>query len=188
MLQAPQQSKLALATTLADALETLAPEPLEFQGPPVVVLTRQSPERLSFEPEEHVNEAGLAILEGALRSRVGEGPFSPSAIRRSAVYSGGFVWKFFRLLRAGVEVAQANDLAVVDDRVMRVVIKEERLNESQSLREVDYRALAEVHRTNEIGSVDRSYLDDLYVIAYRDDHVWYEVAPVLWSLLKSFMS
>ncbi len=139
----------------------------------------------SFEPDEAVNEVGLPFLDAVLRSRLAPGLFDADAVRKAGVYSGGVLRTFFRLLRAGARLAMDNDLTMVDARVMRVAIKEVRLNETMSLRDTHYRALAAVHRTNQIeGAADGSYLDDSYVIECYNDKVWYEANPLLWLLLK----
>lgn len=138
----------------------------------------------SFEPGEAINEVGVPFLDAVLRSRLAPGLFDAEAIRKAGVYSGGVLRTFFRLLRAGAELARDNDLAAVDARVMGVAIKVVRLNETMSLRDTHYRALAAVHRTNQIeGAADGSYLDDSYVIECYNDKVWYEANPLLWLLL-----
>ncbi|MBK8258132.1 MAG: hypothetical protein IPK82_36385 [Polyangiaceae bacterium] len=152
---------------------------------PVPVLKKQVPGNPVFDPELCFNEVGLPFLEAVLRSRVAPGLFDAAAIRKAAVYSGGVLRTFFWLLRSGVDVAQANDLPVVDGRIMNVAIKNERLNESQSLRSTHYKALAEVHNSNDLSpGIDGSYLDYSYVIECYNDKVWYAANPVLWSLLK----
>lgn len=139
----------------------------------------------SFEPDDAVNEVGLPFLDAVLRSRLAPGLFDHEAVRKAGVYSGGVLRTFFRLLRAAAQLAMDNSLTTVDARVMRVAIKEVRLTETMSLRDAHYRALASVHRTNQIdGVADGSYLDDSYVIECYNDKVWYEANPLLWLLLK----
>jgi hypothetical protein len=151
---------------------------------PVPILKKQSLDAPTFDPEESINEVGLPFLHAVLRSRVAEGLFDAEAVRKAAVYSGGVLRSFFWLLRAGIDVARDNGLAAVDDRAMRVAIKNERLNESQALRDTHYKALAEVHRTNDLaGGADGAYLDYSYVIECYNDKVWYEANPLLWKLL-----
>ncbi len=154
---------------------------------PVPILKKQVPGSPSFDPEQSINEVGLPFLDAVLRSRVAPGVFDADAVRKAAVYSGGVLRTFFWLLRAGLDVAQANDLSMVDGRVMRVALKNERLNESQAMRDEHYKALAEVHRTNGFSlETDGSYLDYSYVIECYNDKVWYEANPLLWALLEPY--
>lgn len=141
----------------------------------------------SFEPEEAINEIGLHFLQTVLSSRVAPGLFDTEAIRKAAAYSGGVLRNFFWLLRTSIDIARDNDLQVVDGRVMRVAIKTLRLRESQALRGIHYKALAEVHRTNDLtGGADGSYLDDSRVIECFNDKIWYEANPLLWKLLEPY--
>ena len=154
---------------------------------PVPVLKKQAPGAPTFDPEQSINEVGLPFLDAVLRSRVAPGLFDGDAVRKAAVYSGGVLRTFFWLLRAGIDVAQANDLTTVDGRVMRVAIKNERLNESQAMREEHYKKLAEVHHTNGFSQeTDGYYLDYSYVIECYNDKVWYAANPLLWALLEPY--
>lgn len=154
---------------------------------PVPILRKQVPGSPVFDPERSINEVGLPFLDAVLRSRVAPGLFDAGAVRMAAVHSGGVLRAFFWLLRAGADLSRANDLRAVDGRVMRVAIKNERLNESQAMREEDYRALAEAHRTNAFShGTDTSLLDYSYIIECYNDKVWYEANPVLWPLLEPY--
>lgn len=154
---------------------------------PVPILKKQVPGSPIFDPEESINEVGLPFLDAVLRSRVAPGLFDGGAVRKAAVYSGGVLRTFFHLLRLGIDVARDNDLGTVDERVMRVAIKNERLDESQAMREEHYEALAEVHRTNGLSQeTDGQYLDDSYVIECSNDKVWYAANPLLWALLEPY--
>jgi hypothetical protein len=160
-------------SALREALVHLYPVPILKKAP------------ASFDPEEAINEVGLPFLDAVLRTRVAPGLIDAEAIRKAGVYSGGVLRTFFRLLRAGIELARYNNLGAVDGRVMKVAIKDVRLNETLPLREAHYRALAEVHRTNQLaGGADGSYLDYSYAIECYNDKVWYEANPLLWLLLK----
>lgn len=56
---------------------------------------------------------------------------------------------------------------------------------SAGLLSPDYEALTEIHRTHGLRSdADRRYLDESRVLECYNDKVWYEVHPLLWSLLE----
>lgn len=137
----------------------------------------------AYDPEGFVNEVGLNFLQQALDNRVKPGLFQPEAVRIAAVYSGGVLRNFFGLLRSGIDVADENEMSVVDALVMRAAVKAARLSESQSLHKKHYDTLAEVHRTNFLPHGDAAYLDQSWVMECFNDKLWYEANPLLWKLL-----
>ena len=120
--------------------------------------------------------------------RVGKGLVEPDAIRIAAIYSGGVLRDFFRLLRAGILLALYNDMPTVDGVAMGYAIAEERRHESIGLYGPDYQALIHVHQTNDLPSVgDRRYLALSRVIESFNGTVWFDASPILWQALEDHM-
>lgn len=136
-----------------------------------------------YNPENVANDAGINFMEQVLKTRIGPSIFDPEAIRLAAIYSGGVLRNFFRLLRTAIDVAEDNDRDTVDKMVMGVAIKSARLNESMSLHEDQYKTLAKVHETNFLAHGNARYLDQSWVFECFNDKVWYEANPLLWKLL-----
>lgn len=139
----------------------------------------------SYNPEDAnvVNDTGIHFLETVLKPRVQPHLIESEAIRLAAIYSGGMLRNFFLLLRTGIDTARLNDRRQVDKTVMRVAIKSARLNESMSLHEQEYKALAAVHKTNFLAQGNANYLDQSWVVECFNDKVWYEANPLLWKVL-----
>ncbi len=136
-----------------------------------------------FDPEQVPNSVGLDFLRKVLDTRVAPGIFDPAAVDMASMYSGGALRNFFWLLRAGIDLAESNNMRIVDIRVMRAAVKEARLSESQSLHEEHYIKLAKVHQTNFLPDGDAVYLDQSWVFECFNDKLWYEANPLLWKVL-----
>lgn len=139
----------------------------------------------SLKPEDACTPERLGFFETLVHHRVNEALIAPEAIRLAAIYAGGVLRDFFHLLREGIRLARYNHLDVLDEELMRYAIDDARLRESAGLYAPDYEALAFVHRTNELRTVeDRRYLDSSRVLECYNGSVWFETTPLLWQLLE----
>jgi hypothetical protein len=138
----------------------------------------------AFKPEEAYLPDNIGFFQNLVHSRVKPGLIEAEALKLGAIYSGGVLREFFHLLREAILVAQYNSLEVVDRRTMAAAIADARLRESPGLYGPDFEALAYVHRTSDLRkSEDRRYLDEGRVIECYNGKVWFEVNPLLWSML-----
>jgi hypothetical protein len=113
------------------------------------------------------------------------GLFDDASVQLAAIYSGGVLREFFRLLRSAVMLARHNKLATVEHRAVRGAVRDERLRETMGLLSSDYQALLEIHRTHEIAQdAQRRYLDEARVLECYNGDTWYEVSPLLWKSLE----
>jgi hypothetical protein len=117
--------------------------------------------------------------------RVNASLIDREAIRLAAIYSGGVLRDFFRLMREAVSLAIYNRLPRLDAIVMHYAIDEERRRESIGMYEPDYDALVHVHQTNKLRKADdRRLLALSRVIEAFNGTVWFEANPVFWSVLE----
>lgn len=139
----------------------------------------------SFNPEDAYTPERIGFFEALVHHRVEEDLIALEATRLAAIYSGGVLRDFFHLLREGIRLARYNKLDVLDVELMRYAIDDARLRESAGLYAPDYEALAFVHKTNELRTVDdRRYLDTSRVLECYNGSVWFETTPLLWQLLE----
>jgi hypothetical protein len=149
---------------------------------PVRVLNKASG---SFNPEDAYTDERIGFFETLVHHRVEEDLISLDAVRLAAIYAGGVLRDFFHLLREGIRLARYNKLDVLDAELMRYAIDDARLRESAGLYAPDYEALAFVHKTNDLRTVDdRRYLDTSRVLECYNGSVWFETSPLLWQLLE----
>ncbi|MCU0654241.1 MAG: hypothetical protein MUF64_02805 [Polyangiaceae bacterium] len=149
--------------------------------PPRVL--RKSPD--CFDPDRAAFPDRLAYFQDLVDHRIEPGLIDPEAIRLAAIHSGGVLRDFFRLLRAGVDLADFNGLDRLDLVAMRIALDEARRNESIGLYTPDYETLLQVHLTNELPRPeDRRLLDLARVIECYNGSVWFEANPILWPLLE----
>lgn len=152
---------------------------------PVRVL-RKAPDE--WKPEEAYTAERIDFFEALVARRIEPGLIEPDAIRLAAIYSGGVLRDFFRLLREGVLLTMYNEMSVLDGVVMRYAVEEERRHESIGLYAPDYDALVHVHRFNALpGAADRRYLALSRVIECFNGSVWFEANPVLWPVLEEHL-
>lgn len=138
-----------------------------------------------FDPEKAFIPTSDAFFRQALDRRVEPSLFEDGAVRLAAIYSGGVVREFFRLLRTAVYIAMHNKLPVVDERALRAAVRDERRRETVGLYRPDYEALLAIHRTHEMArNEERRYLDEARVLECFNDRTWYEVSPLLWKVIK----
>jgi hypothetical protein len=150
---------------------------------PVRVLDK-SPE--GFDPEKAFIPGSDAFFRQALDQRVEPRLFDDASVRLAAIYSGGVLREFFRLLRSAVSIARYNKLDMVDSRAVRAAVRDERRRETMGLYASDYEALLAIHRTHEMAKEeDRRYLDEARVLECYNDRTWYEVNPLLWKVLEA---
>ncbi len=148
---------------------------------PVRVLNKA---RNTFKPEEAYTSERIGFFETLVHQRVAEGLIAQEAIKLAAIYSGGVLRDFFRLLRSGIQLARYNKLEVLDAELMSYAVDNARLQDSAGLYTKDYEALATVHQTNELPDpADRRYLDTSRVLECYNGAVWFEASPLLWKLL-----
>jgi len=139
----------------------------------------------SFDPEKAFIPGSDAFFRAALDRRVEPRLFDDTAVRLAAIYSGGVLREFFRLLRTAVRLARHNRLDVVNAPAVRGAVRDERRRESMGLLTPDYDALRAIHETHGLASDDgRRYLDEGRVLECYNDKTWYEVTPLLWKLLE----
>lgn len=151
---------------------------------PVRVL-RKAPE--TWDAEAAFVPDRIDFFEALVDHRIDPRLVSRDAIRLAAIYSGGVLRDFFRLLHEGVLLATYNDLDVLDGTLMYYAVEDERRKESIGLYSPDYEALAHVHQTNKLRSADdRKYLALSRVIEAYNGTVWFEANPVLWPVLEEF--
>ncbi|HSN99640.1 MAG TPA: hypothetical protein VLS89_15200, partial [Candidatus Nanopelagicales bacterium] len=99
--------------------------------------------------------------------------------------SGGVLREYFRLMWSAANLATYHGLERLDGRVLRAAVRDARLRESAGLLLPDMEALLLVHRKHGLtGDVQRRYLDEGRVLECYNDRVWYEVNPLLWSVIR----
>ncbi|MDC3952433.1 P-loop NTPase fold protein [Polyangium jinanense] len=139
----------------------------------------------TWNPEDAFDDERIGFFHALVDQRVARPLIDRAAIRLAAIYSGGVLRDFFRLLREGVLLATYNGLPALDGTVMRYAVEEERRKESVGMYAPDYDALVHVHRTNSLRSAaDRRYLALSRVIEAFNGTVWFEANPVLWHVLE----
>jgi len=149
---------------------------------PVRVLEK-APDK--WNPEEAYVDDRIGFFHAVVDQRVNPALIDREAVRLAAIYSGGVLRDFFRLMREGVSLTIYNRLPKLDAIVMRYAIDEERRRESIGMYALDYDALAYVHQTNALRTVeDRKYLLLSRVIEAFNGVVWFEANPVFWSVLE----
>jgi hypothetical protein len=153
---------------------------------PVRVLrkTAESGE-VTFDPQKAYTDERIGFFHELVTTRVEKELISEDAVRLAAIYSGGVLREFFRLLRDGIRLAVYNELEAVDEPVMSYAIEEAKLRDSVGLYTPDHQALVHVHLTNDLGSADdRRYLDLGRVLECYNAAPWFQVNPLLWHVLE----
>jgi hypothetical protein len=118
-----------------------------------------------FDPEHAFIAGSDAFFRSVLDRRVEPALFDDDAVRLAAIYSGGVLRDFFRMLQSAVAVARHNRLDAVDARALRAAVRDERRRETIGLVSSDYEALLEIHRKHEIAEeTQRRYLDEARVL------------------------
>jgi hypothetical protein len=126
----------------------------------------------------------IGFFETVVGLRAQPGLIHPEAIRLAAIYAGGVLRDFFRLLREGVLLADYNGLKELDPMAMHHAVVEERRRESIGLYTPDYEALVHIHKTNALRTVeDRKYMSLARVIECWNGKVFFDAHPLLWSIL-----
>ncbi|MGK3969610.1 hypothetical protein WMF38_33540 [Sorangium sp. So ce118] len=139
----------------------------------------------TFRPEDAFLDDRMGFFHELVRHRVDPNLIEPDVVQLAAMYSGGVLRDFFRMLREGVQMATYNDQTVLDTIAMTYALNDARLKESVGLYGPDYEALAHAHRTNELRSAeDRRYLDLSRIIESHNGLAWFDAHPLLWKLLE----
>ncbi|WP_437831558.1 P-loop NTPase fold protein [Sorangium sp. So ce1153] len=139
----------------------------------------------SFRPEDAFLEERMDFFNDLVEHRVDPNLIQKGAVRLAAMYSGGVLRDFFRMLREGAQMAAYNDQPMLDTIAMTYALNDARLKESVGLYGPDYEALAHAHRTNELRSAeDRRYLDLSRIIESHNGSAWFDAHPLLWKLLE----
>ncbi|MBK9258366.1 MAG: hypothetical protein IPM54_00855 [Polyangiaceae bacterium] len=139
----------------------------------------------TFDPEEAYFPDHFPFFQTLVHSRVTPSLVEDDAIRLASIYSGGVLREFFHLLREAILIADFHKVGVVDKRTMMAAITDARRREAPGLYSPDFAALSHVHRTNDLSrGEDRRYLDEGRVIECNNGRVWFEVNPLLWSMLE----
>lgn len=151
---------------------------------PVRVLKR-APE--TWDPEAAYTDEKIDFFHKVVGQRIEPDLILPDAIRLAAIYSGGVLRDFLRLLREGVMLALYNDLQVLDGVAMRYAIEEERRRESIGLYTPDYEALVHIHRHNALRTVeDKRYLALARVLEFWNGKVLFDAHPLLWFAISDY--
>jgi hypothetical protein len=138
-----------------------------------------------FDPKSVYLPDRMGFFHELLRHRVAPGLFDDESVRLAAIYSGGVLRDFFHLLREAILIARHNELDTVDAMTMREAVRDAQFRESAGLYRPDYEVFLDVHRTHSLrGAEHRHYLDESRVLECYNDEVWFEVTPLLWSLLE----
>jgi len=139
----------------------------------------------SYDPERAFIPGSDTFFRNAVDRRAEPRLFDDEAVRLAAIYSGGVLREFFRLLRTAVRLARHNRLELVNAPALRGAVRDERRRESMGLLTPDYEALRAIHETHGLASDEaRRYLDEGRVLECYNDKTWYEVSPLLWKLLE----
>ena len=138
-----------------------------------------------FNPEDAFEDERFGFFMTLIGHRIEEGLIDTEAVRLSAIYSGGVLRDFFRLLRDAILIAEHREEEKLTATLLRYAVKNAQRAETMGLYSPDYEALAHVHRTNQLRSpADRAYLDQARVLECFNGSVWFEVSPLLWPFLK----
>jgi hypothetical protein len=136
------------------------------------------------DPEQAYLAERFGFFRHLVDRRVVPALITDEAVRLATLYSGGVLRDFFRILREGIHIAEYNDMDVLDGPALRAALRSEKLRESAGLYLPDFKALAMIHQTHQLGSdANRRYLDEGRVIECYNDKNWFEVNPLLWSIL-----
>jgi hypothetical protein len=139
----------------------------------------------TWNPEDAYTDERIGFFQSVVERRVEKGLIDPDAVRLAAIYSGGVLRDFFRLLLEGVALALYNDMTVLDAVAMKHAVVEERRRESIGLYTPDYKVLIHVHENNGLpDAADRKYLALSRVIECFNGTVWFDANPVLWKILE----
>jgi hypothetical protein len=138
----------------------------------------------SFDPEKAFIPGSDAFFREVIDRRADPALFDDDAVRLAAVYSGGVLRDFFRLMGSAVFRARKKKLPAVNAEAMHAAIRDERRRETMGLLAPDYEALRGIHETHALARPeDRRYLDEARVLEQFNDKTWYEVNPLLWKVL-----
>lgn len=148
---------------------------------PVRVL-RTAPD--TWNPEDAYLSDRIDFFNTVVERRVAPNMVQPDAIRLAAIYAGGVLRDFFRLLREGVALAIYNDMKILDGVAMRYAVEEERRRESIGLYAPDYEALIHIHRNGALRTVeDGRYLALARVLECWNGKILFDAHPLLWFVL-----
>jgi KAP family P-loop domain len=141
----------------------------------------------TWNPEDAYLDERIGFFQAVVGLRVDPGLIEPDAIRLAAIYAGGVLRDFFRLLREGVALAIYNEMTVLDGVAMRYAVEEERRRESIGLYAPDYEALVHIHHTGALRTVeDGRYLALARVLECWNGKVLFDAHPLLWFVLGEY--
>jgi len=136
-------------------------------------------------PEDARLEDGIDLLCKILEARTGPEVFSDDAVRLAALYSGGVPRDFIHLLRQAVYLALTYEADKVDIQIMEDALRDARVHMSYGIYPPDFKALLQVHQSKKLPSGEQGpYLDRSWVLEYNGSDLWFDVNPLLWSLLS----
>lgn len=132
------------------------------------------------------DEAEISYLCDVLRRRVSLSLFEDGVVEQAAVYSGGVLREFFRLLRlAAIRAADLYGLSMVDALTFEDTRIEARNDLFRGLLDEDKKVLSTVHLTHELAErKDLNYMNTSLVLEYNHDGIWWEATPLLWEMPK----
>lgn len=186
------------ATTLNEAIEALRDEltiddreelePATALGQqathlfPIQVLTKKA----ARDPMSIADEGGVDVMRRALAARIDLDLFEPGVVEKAAVYSGGVIRVFFRLVRAASMYAlDLYGLAKVDSATLEDVLADEMNKLTRMLYPVDREALREIHESHALKDPSQlEYVRRSLVIEYDHDGIWCAASPMLWRWLE----
>lgn len=139
----------------------------------------------TYDPEKAFIQGSDAFFRDVVHKRIAKELITDKAIKLAAIYSGGVLREFFRLLQEAAIIADVNQFSQVDADSVQTAVREVRRRETMGLLEADYQAFAAIHRSHSLGSDDhRKYLTEGLVLECYNDRTWYEVNPILWKVLE----
>ncbi len=149
---------------------------------PIQVLTKTA----AADPAAAADAAGIATLRSILAARLVPGLFTPQVVSDAALYSGGVIREFVRLLR--LSAIQALDLygqKKVTNVAFEDVLVEERNGLARTLYPTDKEALRAIHETHALKDpTELDYMRRSVVFEYNHEGIWWEAAPMLWEWLS----
>jgi hypothetical protein len=109
----------------------------------------------------------------------------PELINEIALFSGGNVREFIRILRNLVEIATPEDLPLSIDAVQFAFRRSIRDYET-SPTDNDFKLLAKVYKSFEISNDNHHYrmLNNHFILAYTNGGTWYDIHPALREISK----
>ena len=154
---------------------------IEMDFPTVYVL----PNMKTRTRDDRLHEPGIDDLREILMRRVEEALFAPDALTELASLSSGIPRELIALARqACLEARKSRRECVTSEDVQRAA-QRKRMSYEVLLDREQLKLLERVRDTKAVNNDEahRALLHNLSVLEYRNDHVWYDVHPLVTPLL-----